>query len=112
MSEETEAPRYKLDEDTRELLEAALNMVSQAATLQLDENSASGLINLCDEIAHRFYIESVDYDVSDPEDRETAPDDRPTITVYKTPKREKPRFRIVVNNELDDTPPDDDDPMH
>ena len=104
-------PKYTVDQETRELLEAALNMVSQTATLQIDENSALGLVELCDEIADRFGIDSVDVEVSDPE---LEPADEPqTITVYRTARtRSKPKLTVIDGDKLDDTPPDDDDQMH
>ena len=105
--------KYTVDEETRELLEAALNMVSQTATLQIDENSALGLVELCDEIADRFGIDSVDVEVRDP-DLEPADDQEPqTITVYRTVNaRSKPKLTVIDGDKLDDTPPDDDDQMH
>jgi len=78
--EPPEVPRYRVDAGTREMIEAALNMVSQTATLQISEEGADGLMNLADEIAHRFYIECETID--------------------------------VINGDLTDEPPNDDDNLH
>jgi hypothetical protein len=103
-------PKYTVDQETRELLEAALNMVSQTATLQIDENSALSLVELCDEIADRFGIESDEVEVVD--QSEPANDDKPTITVYRKARTKKPKLTVIDGDKLDDTPPDDDDQMH
>ena len=102
-------PLYTVDDETQELLEAALNMVAQTATLQIDENSALGLLELCDSIAERFGIESHEISVKD-----DAPDYEggdTSITVYRT-ERAKPKFRVITNPKLNSNTPDDDDPIH
>jgi len=108
--EPPEVPRYRIDKGTREMIEAALNMVSQTATLQISEESADGLMNLADEIAHRFYIECETIDVIDERAGDT-PDDPSTMTVYRSKAKRKPVL-TVINGDLTDEPPNDDDNLH
>ena len=105
---------YEIDEHTRELLEAALNMVSQTAHLQINEEAALGLIELCDEIAARFGIESDEISVIDEHDTPNRDDGPPTITVYRTHKQDpkRPVLTVIDGDKMDDTPPDDDDQLH
>ena len=105
-----EVPRYRVDDATRELIEAALNMVSQTATLQISEEGADGLMNLADEIAHRFYINVETIDVIDERAGDTA-DDPSTMTVYRAKPNTKPVL-TVINGDLTDEPPSDDDNLH
>ena len=108
--DDEDAPRYRVDEETRQLIEAAINMVSQTATLQLDDSAADGLVGLCDEIAHRFYIEAEVLDVV--ETGSSVTDETPTITVYRSrPPESRPKFR-VIDGDLSDEPPTDDDTKH
>ena len=106
-------PEYEVDQETRELLEAALNMVAQTATLQINEDSALGLLEICDELADRFGIESHEITVKD-----TTPDyDKgdSSITVYRTARKDsngKPKFRVIDGDKLNKDAPDDDDPIH
>ena len=105
-----EPPRYEIDDDTKQLLEAALNMVSQTATLQISEEGAAGLINLCDDLAYAFYIDTKIIEVVDedyPDD-----DDPQTMTVYLTkPKTKRPSLKLI-KGDLSEDPPDDDDKLH
>ena len=102
-------PLYTVDDETQELLEAALNMVAQTATLQIHEDSALGLLELCDSIAERFGIESHEITVKDDEPDYEAGDT--SITVYRT-ERPKPKFRVITNPKLNPDTPDDDDSIH
>jgi exonuclease V gamma subunit len=52
----TPVPVYDVDEDTMELLEAALNCLVTLSESQLDENSAVALIAIADALADRFGI--------------------------------------------------------
>ena len=110
-------PVYDVDEQTRELLEAALNMVAQTATLQINEDSALGLLEICDELAERFGIESNEITVKD----ETPNYDKgdSSITVYRTSRKpantngtNKPKFKVIDGDKLNKDRPDDDDPIH
>lgn len=49
-------PVYSVDEDTLELLEAALNCLVTLSESQLDETAAMGLIGIADALADRFNI--------------------------------------------------------
>ena len=112
-------PRYTIDDETRELLEAALNMVSQTASLQIDDAAAEGLVTLTDEIAHRFYIDAEYIEVIDELAGDTY-DDPSTITVYRTredssTRKKKPTLTLVTDNTegvLNDEPPTEDEKMH
>ena len=117
MSNTTEKPPYyTVDDETHELLEAALNMVAQTATLQIHEDSAIGLLEMCDSIAERFGIESHEIAVKD----ETPDFDQgdSSITVYRTPrpansnKTGKPKFKVIDGDKLNSTTSDDDDQIH
>ena len=107
-----DVPRYRVDEDTRQLIEAALNMVSQTATLQISEEGADGLVGLCDEIAHRFYIDCDIIDVVDERAGDT-PDDPSTLTVYRAKLKTNTRPNLrVIDGDLNNEPPSDDDVQH
>ena len=110
-------PYYDIDEETRELLEAALNMVSQAATLQIHEDSAIGLLEICDSIAERFGIDSHEITVKEDEPDYEGGDS--SITVYRTTRPAnsntrsgKPKFTVIDGDKLNRDAPDDDDPIH
>ena len=106
-------PVYDIDEETRELLEAALNMVAQTATLQLNEDSATGLLDICDAIAERFGIESHEITVKD--ETPNYDDGDSSITVYRAEhrnKRGKPKLKVIHNDKLSSDTADDDDQIH
>jgi len=109
-------PYYDIDHETRELLEAALNMVAQTATLQIHEDSALGLLEICDSIAERFGINSHEIAVKDQTPDFEGGDS--SITVYRTPrpadsnKTGKPKFKVIDGDKLKSTTPDDDDQIH
>jgi len=106
-------PVYDIDEETRELLEAALNMVAQTATLQLNEDSATGLLDICDAIAERFGIESHEITVKD--ETPNYDDGDSSITVYRAEhrnKRGKPKLKVIHNDKLNSDTADDDDQIH
>lgn len=102
-----EPPRYEVDAETKQMLEAALNMVSQTATLQISEEGAAGLINLCDDLAHAFYIDTKIIEVID----EDNPDDEDpqTMTVYLTREKTKRPSLKLIKGDLSEDPPSDDD---
>ena len=116
MSSKENPPYYDIDDETRELLEAALNMVAQTATLQIHEDSALGLLEICDSIAERFGIDSHEISVKD----ETPDYDKgdSSITVYRTQRPAnrngtgKPKFKVIDGDKLNSQTPDDDDPIH
>jgi hypothetical protein len=102
-------PYYSVDEETQNLLEAALNMVAQTATLQINEDNANGLLDICDSIAERFGIDSHEIAVKDDTPDYEGGDS--SITVFRTPrasnsnKNKRPKFTVVVNNTDDDDSP-------
>tara|TARA_B110000305_G_C18833231_1_gene356719 strand:+ start:164 stop:508 length:345 start_codon:yes stop_codon:yes gene_type:complete len=108
--EPPEIPRYRVDDETRQMIEAALNMVSQTATLQVSEDGAEGLQSLADEIAHRFYI---DYDIINVVDERAGDteDDPSTLTVYRSRPRTPPTL-TVIDGDLNDEPANEDDNVH
>ena len=101
LSDTEKHPTYAIDTETRQLVEAALNMVAQASTMQIQEESAEGLIALCDAIADRFGIDSHDIEVRDG-------DHITLITVYETEPNKKPKLTVIDG----DKTPDDDDTVH
>ena len=107
-------PYYDIDDETRELLEAALNMVAQTATLQIHEDSALGLLEICDSIAERFGIDSHEIAVKDQTPNYEGGDS--SITVFRTPRssnsHNKPKFKVIDGDKLNRTTPDDDDQIH
>jgi hypothetical protein len=116
LSSKEKPPYYDVDHETRELLEAALNMVAQTATLQIHEDSALGLLDICDSIAERFGIESHEISVKDETPDYEGGDS--SITVYRTQRPAnsngtgKPKFKVIDGDKLNRTTPDDDDPIH
>ena len=93
-------PTYSIDTETRQMVEAALNMVAQASSMQIQEESAESLIALCDAIADRFGIDSHDIEVRDGEHTTL-------ITVYETQDKKRPKLTVIDG---DKTP--DDDTVH
>jgi dTDP-4-dehydrorhamnose reductase len=106
-------PTYDIDEETRELIEAALNMVAQTATLQLNEEAATSLLDICDAIAERFGIDSHEIAVRDDEPDYDSGD--ASITVYRAEHRTtraKPKLKVIHGDKLNSDKPDDDDQIH
>lgn len=103
-------PNYEVDDETRELLEACLNMVAQASSMQVTEEGAEGLISIADAIAERFNIASHDITVQEADNGEEPK----VITVYTSerPKKPKPKLTSIDGGKLNNTPPDDDDTRH
>ena len=104
-------PVYEVDDETRELLEACLNMVAQASSMQVTEEGAEGLIQIADAIAERFNIASHDITVEEAEKPEAEPK---VITVYTSdrPRKSKPKHTAIDGGKLTQDPPDDDDTRH
>ena len=104
-------PTYNIDDETQEMLEAVLNMVAQTSTLQITDEGAEGLINLCDAIAERFGIEGRDITIDSVQDSEG---NSKLITVYerKASNSNKPKLTSIDGGLLSNTPPDDDDTRH
>lgn len=108
-----DTPVYDVDDETRELLEACLNMIAQASSMQVTEEGAEGLIAIADALAERFQIDSHDIQIRD--EKATNQDGEPQIiTVYSSERktRAKPKLRVIDGDKIDDSPPDDDDTRH
>jgi len=93
-------PPYEVDEETQTLLESVLNMVAQTSTLQIDEDSANALLDICDEVAERFNIKSYQITVKEQE----PADDEQSITVYGTERdtpKPKPKFTVIEGKNKD-----------
>jgi DUF438 domain-containing protein len=103
-------PVYEVDDETRELLEACLNMVAQASSMQVTEEGAEGLIQIADAVAERFNIASHDITVEEADSREEPK----VITVYTSdkPRNSKPKLTAIDGGKLTQDPPDDDDTRH
>lgn len=54
---EEELPEYTLDEETRECVEAVLNIVAQISTVQYNEEARLAMLALCERLAHTFEID-------------------------------------------------------
>jgi len=50
--------KYEIDDDTRELLEAALNMLASVAEMQATDEGLAAVYSLANQIADTFGIES------------------------------------------------------
>jgi hypothetical protein len=83
--------------------------VAQTATLQINEDNANGLLDICDSIAERFGIDSHEIAVKDDTPDYEGGDS--SITVFRIPrasnsnKNKRPKFTVVVNNTDDDDSP-------
>lgn len=111
MTKAVDPPKYAIDDETQEMLEAVLNMVAQTSTLQITDEGAEGLINLCDALAERFGIEGRDITIDSIQDAEG---NSKLITVYeRQPANDsKPKLKSIDGGLLNSTPPDDDDTRH
>jgi hypothetical protein len=85
-----EFPIYDVDEETRALLEAALNCLISLSEAQIDENSAEGLLGLADSIAVRFAINRIEVE------QEVHSEDGVDEVIYK------PKNSIFKSKLLDD----------
>ena len=93
MSQEDDKLLYLVDEETREFLEATLNIVTGVAELQYDETAKAGLYSIVEVLAERFGIEiaylnvtldddgELQVDLESPNIAETFPED-PDGTVH------------------------------
>lgn len=64
---------YELTDEARECLEAALNIVAQASTLQYNETARKGMLSLCETLADFFDI-PVQYLEDDELDEDETPE--------------------------------------
>jgi hypothetical protein len=59
-SEQQPVPVYIVDDDTRALVEVALNCMVQLSQAQVDEEAAENLITIADALAERFDIDKAE----------------------------------------------------
>lgn len=58
--EDDEELIYDVDDETRQLIELACNLISNLASLQLDPESRENLIIIADNLASRFALDSLE----------------------------------------------------
>ena len=78
--------KYEIDSETRELLEAALNMLAQVAEMQYTDEGLAGVYSLANQLADTFGIESRVANVTEEDGKiivtYVEEDDDPTGTVH------------------------------
>lgn len=78
--------KYEIDAETRELLEAALNMLAQVAEMQYTDEGLAGVYSLANQLADTFGIESRVANVTEEDGKiivtYVEEDDDPTGTVH------------------------------
>lgn len=75
--EDDEELIYDVDDETRQLIELACNLISNLASLQLDPDSRENLIIIADTLASRFALDSLEV-----EEQVHETDDGPEV-IYK-----------------------------
>lgn len=85
MSEDTEELIYLVDDETSEMLEAALNIVAGVAELQYDDHAKAGLQSIAEILAQRFNIPVAYLNISIDEDGEvTTTVEEPSSNIAET----------------------------
>jgi hypothetical protein len=80
---DNEIPRYDVDRDTESLLSSVLELAFLTCNLQLDNNNANDIANICFQTAARFGIDLHVQEITS----ETDPSDsQPTIAQMKLHK--------------------------
>lgn len=110
MTQRKDPPYYEIDNETRDMLEAVLNMIGGVAELQADDDSREDIFALGDEIATRFGVPLVKLE-SHP--GQTTDGEPVTILRFRSDKTEKspPKLTVVSDNtkEPRSGPPEKDD---
>jgi hypothetical protein len=88
-----------VDDDVKEMIEAALNCMMVVADAQISDESAEALVSIADAIAEEFGIEKINTEVVDGTDENGDP-----VQVIRE-KRTPPQFRIIDGSKPD--APDD-----
>ena len=88
-----------VDDDVKEMIEAALNCMMVVADAQISDESAEALVSIADAIAEEFGIEKINTEVVDGKDENGDP-----VQVIRE-KRTPPQFRIIDGSKPD--APDD-----
>lgn len=79
---------YTIDDETREMVEAALNCMMVVADAQINEDAADALVLIADTLADRFGVEKIDQEVHDGVDENGDP-----VTVIREVRRQ-PKFKL------------------
>ena len=87
---EESVPVYMVDEETRDLIEAALNCMISLSEAQVNEESAEGILSIADSLAVRFGISRIEVE------SEVHTEDGVDEVIYK------PRDSIFKSRLLDD----------
>lgn len=87
-------PVYNVDEQTRDLIEAALNCMISLSEAQISEESAEGILGIADSLAVRFGIARIEVDA------EVHTEDGVDEVIYK------PKDSIFKSKLLDDEEPE------
>ena len=88
-------PVYNVDEQTRDLIEAALNCMISLSEAQISEESAEGILGIADSLAVRFGIARIEV-----EQELHVTDDGDGEVIYK------PKDSIFKSKLLDDEEPE------
>jgi hypothetical protein len=83
-------PVYLVDEETRDLIEAALNCMVSLSEAQISEESAQGILGIADSLAIRFGINRIEVE------QEVHSEDGVDEVIYK------PKNSIFKSKLLDD----------
>ena len=87
-------PVYNVDEQTRDLIEAALNCMISLSEAQINEESAEGILGIADSLAVRFGIARIEVE------SEVHTTDDGDEVIYK------PKDSIFKSKLLDDEEPE------
>lgn len=86
-------PRYEIDQETQDYLEALLNLGSIIADAQLTDQACEDVYSLLNTVADRFYIEHRQVNTRPPE---------PANNTGIEHLHKRPNFRVVIDNTEDD----------
>lgn len=97
MTQKQDPPYYEIDQETRDMLEALLNLTGGVADLQMDDVSREDVYALGDEIATRFGVPLVKVDA---ELGKTQDGEEVTVLRFRSDLTESmpPKLTIVSDN--------------
>lgn len=96
MTKRIDPPYYEIDQETRDMLEAVLNMIGGVADLQADDDSREDVYALGDELATRFGVPLVTVDA---ELGKTTDGEEVTVLRYRSDnKSTAPKLTVVSDN--------------
>lgn len=88
-------PYYEIDLETREMLEAVLNLVGGVADLQMDDEAREDLYALGDDLATRFGVNAIKVTSEEATDEQGN-----EITILRyADHADKPKLSLVSNND-------------